>query len=344
VLLLYLTNYVHVVTMGMFYRSTKPLLAPVLMATAFYLLALIGEHARAGDRSAGGKRAPWVVFVLFCAMSLLDRQGFFYAVVGLAILLGHAAIARGRRDVALAGAAAVMAMILYNLVLAPLIVLRVNAYTPSFQYQQVPLNGLLTDPAYWWRAGELALQAVSVLAGSLPYWLWAGVAVASLILALRGGRGRTFALTCGFVVLAQVVMFAAMIARHPPVYEWEDHRLWYYPLPFQALLATIMVVLLSRILATGGMTRTLAVNVLLAAAVASNVSHWDDYRAVQLRSRWFPTVYHQTSALKDSLKEGRPRLFLNPEYAGFYDFCLTLSPALRSRAAGPRVADSAGQD
>jgi hypothetical protein len=34
-----------------------------------------------------------------------------------------------------------------------------------------------------------------------------------------------------------VLMFSLMIARHPPVYEWRHHRLWYYPLTFQITLA-----------------------------------------------------------------------------------------------------------
>jgi hypothetical protein len=35
VLLLYLTNHVYVVTTAVYYRSAKPLLAPVLLATLF---------------------------------------------------------------------------------------------------------------------------------------------------------------------------------------------------------------------------------------------------------------------------------------------------------------------
>src|SRR5262249_26132857 len=76
-LLMYLTNYVHVVTMGMLYRSAKPMLSPVVMGTAFYLAALVQNSSR--ETLAGSPRidrASVVVFVLFCIMSLLDRQGF----------------------------------------------------------------------------------------------------------------------------------------------------------------------------------------------------------------------------------------------------------------------------
>ena len=54
-------------------------------------------------------RAPLVVFGLLCFMSLLDRQGYFYALVALAVLACHAALAGGRRDVVLAATAAVVA-------------------------------------------------------------------------------------------------------------------------------------------------------------------------------------------------------------------------------------------
>jgi hypothetical protein len=73
--------------------------------------------------------------------------------------------------------------------------------------------------------------------------------------------------------------------------------------------------------------------VLLAAMVVSNVLHWEGYRRAQLKSRWFPVVYAQTTALKESLADGRPRPSLSPEYIALYEVCLRLSPALRERAA-----------
>ena len=79
-----------------------------------------------------------------------------------------------------------------------------------------------------------------------------------------------------------------------------------------------------------GVVRVLVV---LAAITVSNVLHWDDYRRAQLRSRWFPVVYAQTTALKESLADGRPRPSLSPEYLALYEVCLRLSPALRERAA-----------
>ena len=83
-LLVYMSNYIHLVTMGVFYRSTKPLLAPVLMGTAFYLAALFNSGAR--------RWTPFAIFGLFCLMSLLDRQGYFYALVGTGLVIDRKSV------------------------------------------------------------------------------------------------------------------------------------------------------------------------------------------------------------------------------------------------------------
>ena len=43
-LLVFLSNYVHLVTMGMLYRSAKPLLVPVLMGAVYYVLAILRDR------------------------------------------------------------------------------------------------------------------------------------------------------------------------------------------------------------------------------------------------------------------------------------------------------------
>lgn len=339
VLLLYLSNYVHIVTMGMFYRSTKPLLAPVLMGTTFYLLSLVGVNAETAAPAREGKWAPLIVFALFCGMSLLDRQGFFYALVGAAVLVSNTALAGGRRDLSVAAAAAVGVMSLYNVVLAPLIVAFVNGYTPSFEYQRLPLTNLWTDPGHFARAGELLTEASALLMGGVPNWMCVGVLSLMLVWAFREAKESArsswtkpkIILVSVLVALAQVLMFAAMIARHPPIYDQYDHRVWYYPLPFQALLVTVLIVLLSQIVAGWKTGRLAVVNLLLVAGLISNAAHWSDYSRLQRRSQWFSVVYTQTYLLKLSLKDGRPY----PEHEGYLDFCrfcLAVSPPFRARA------------
>jgi hypothetical protein len=133
------------------------------------------------------------------------------------------------------------------------------------------------------------------------------------------------------LALGEIVLVSLMIVRHPPVYDYYDHRIWYYPLPLQAMVLGLLIVLAKEMLTQTVRRSTVALVLLV--VVVSNVAHWDDYRRAQLRSRWFPVVHAQTSALKASLADGRARPSLSPEYGALYEVCLRLSPALRERAA-----------
>jgi hypothetical protein len=137
----------------------------------------------------------------------------------------------------------------------------------------------------------------------------------------------------GVLLIGQIALGSLMIVRHPPVYEYYDHRIWYYPLPLQAMILGIALVAFAKLGAGWGRRQSTVMLVLLAAMVVSNVLHWEGYRRAQLKSRWFPVVYAQTTALKESLADGRPRPSLSPEYIALYEVCLRLSPALRERAA-----------
>jgi hypothetical protein len=324
VLLVYLTNYVNVVTMGMHYRSTKVLLAPVLLATTLYVARLFDGPRR--------RWAPAAVFILFCIMSLLDRQGFFYAVLGLGVVIVLAVTGTSQWPVALAGAAAVGFMMFYNAVLGPFLVERINGYVPNAEYQQLPLGDLLVNPTIVLHAGELLLQAGAALFGGLPLWVFgSALALAGGWVVIRRRVSRTSMILAAMLALGEIVLVSLMIVRHPPVYDYYDHRIWYYPLPLQAMVLGLLIVLAKEMLTQTVRRSTVALVLLV--VVVSNVAHWDDYRRAQLRSRWFPVVHAQTSALKASLADGRARPSLSPEYGALYEVCLRLSPALRERAA-----------
>jgi hypothetical protein len=143
-LLAYVSGYVHLVTMGVFYRSAKPLLAPIIMASVFYLFGVLSPIHREKGPSL---RQPAVVFALFCVMGLLDRVGFFYAAVGTLALIAQACWTRGRRDLAAAGAAAVAALVLYDVWLAPRAIYALNGYWPDFSYQRIPLEPAPLSPS-----------------------------------------------------------------------------------------------------------------------------------------------------------------------------------------------------
>jgi hypothetical protein len=333
-LLLYLTNYVHMITMGTFYRSSKPLLVPVLLAATFYLAALF---ERPDPPSVPTRRRRWLqagaVFGLLSLMSLLDRQGFFYAVLGLVLIAGHSIRVRGRWDVVAAGAAAIACNALYNVEIGPAIVSAVNDYVPTRAYQEVPREPLMGGWRIYAQAAEVLMESVKVLLGSVPAVVGTlAFAVIAIAVVLQSRARVAAGIALAVLVASHVVLFALMIARLPAIYEWGDHRYFYYPLPAQAFMFAVMTILLGRLIAGWAGWRIAVLNILLAVAIVSNVAHWPAYRDRMRTSRWFPRIYEQTEFLKASFAAGRPHTRLIPQYREFYELCLTLSPGLRKQA------------
>jgi riboflavin transporter FmnP len=216
-----------------------------------------------------------------------------------------------------------------------MLVERINGYVPNAEYQRLPLGDLIANPIIVAHASLLLLQAGAAFFGGLPMPFFGAVAV--LVVAwsvLRSRRiSRTTAILAGMLLLGEIALASLMIVRHPPVYDYYDHRIWYYPLPLQAMVLGLLIAAISKLGVAWSGRQTVVALVLLVAIVVSNVVHWGEYRQAQLRSRWFPVVYAQTIALKESLADGRPRPSLSPEYGALYEVCLRLSPALRARAA-----------
>jgi hypothetical protein len=331
VLLVYVTNYVHLVTTGMLYRSSKPLLAPVLIAAVFYLFTILNERPEArGTASWRRRSAPLIVFALFSVMSLLDRQGFFYAVAGAIAISVHGVVVGGRRDVLVAGLVAVGAMVLYNLMLAPMLVRALNGYSPSFAYQKIPWS-LVADPDLLRRSLALVIQSLATLFGGAPPPVFA-VMFSVVVLWMLFTRRKLAALAILAVCAVQTLLLVLLIARHPPIYGYYDHRVWYYPLPFQALVVALLVVAIGRGAVASSSLRSTAVSVILVCISIANVTRWDNYLRSQMRSMWFPAVYTQNLALKESFRDGRARPALSPEYFAFFEFWRERAPALRDRA------------
>jgi hypothetical protein len=282
------------------------------------------------------RRAALKVFALFSLMSLLDRQGFFYAATGFAVLAGSALVNRSQWRLVAAGGAAVACMVVYDVWLGPLIVNAVNHYVPSLAYQSLPADQLTQSATPYARASELLAESATVLFGSFSMWI-AGLAIAALVTAAAwktgpGMRGRLLLVaTVAFLLATSVVMFALMVVRHPPIYEWIDHRYWYYPLPFQALLICLTVILLDRIMHRWTGWKPVLLNAAIAIAIAGNVAHWGMYRDRMLTSRWFSRIYPQTAILQSSIAEGRPDPRLIRQYREFFELCARLSPGLGSR-------------
>lgn len=321
-LLLYLSGFVVVLTSGVYYRSGKLLLAPALLALLFSVV----EAARSEEPERPGRVA--VLFALGILMSLLDRQGFFL-VVTAAGLTALGAVVTGRlRYTALALGAAVAVAVLYNGWLGPTLVHLANGYRPRFKYQDVWLGAPFRKPERFVQAGEIVVENVGLLLGSLPSWAWAAVGVAGLAWAVKSrpreaGAVRPGLLRTGFpyVLLAaasQILMFAYMIVRHRAIYEFPDHRVWYYPLVLQVVLLFGLLLGLESLILRLRRRRVAVVEIALLAMVVSNVAHWPAHREA-LRP-WFPHVREQSTLLKQSLRESAPHPSLAADQREFFRF------------------------
>ena len=326
VLLLYLSGFTFLVTVGLYYRSGKAWAVPVLLALMFTLVHAARDAVR-------GRRAFPVVLGLALVAGLLDRQGFFFVLVALLVMGLWSLRQRAARPVAAALALAAALAEVYNRWLAPAIVLRVNGYAPRFKYQDISPWAPVRKPVRLREAIEVMSDSASLVLGSLPVWscaLLAGLAVAWwAVRGRREARALLPGLTVGAVALAQVYMFALMIARHRPVYEFHDHRVWYYPLLFQVLIVCGLVLAVEAVTPQLSRAGLWTVRGALLALVVSNVWHWPRQRAGM--EPWFPHVHEQSVLLKRSFREGRPHPGLQADERGFFD-----AIAARHPPDGPR--------
>lgn len=327
--LLFLTNYVHIVTMGMFYRATKPVVATLLLAMVFYVAARLAELSddRAGVTDRRRLTGSLVLFALLLPMGLLDRQGHFYVLTAAAILGAWTLVNRRVWMMAAAGVAAAALVTAYDWWIGPYLVHAINGYTPSLDYQQIPRERWL-DVTPFLKAVTMLGENSTILLGSRSMLLAGAVGAATLVLGVRraaSARWRLAALAIVAGVFAsQIAMFGFMIARHPMVYDWVDHRYWYYPLPYQAVLFAGLCLLLARASTAWSSARRAVAAAVILLLIAGNISQWTEYRTVMMNSRWFYRVYPQTTILRESLEknDADPRLIV--QYYGFYEFCQKL--------------------
>jgi hypothetical protein len=351
VLLLLLSNYVFLTTMGLFYRATKPLLVPALLALLFLVCERLRPAPGAHPRPRRDLLAAFGLGVLACG---LDRQGFFYLALIAVFLAVHWAVRRTGGPLALGAVAAALWGLAYNHVFGPWLVHAVNGYWPRFQYQRMPLRKLL-DPSFYGMAAELLPQYAATLFGGFPVGVFVSTAVLALavfLLRLRATAGgpregppsRAWVagvLLAALFLASQVFMFAAMIMRYPQVYDWADHRLWYYPWPFQAILAFGALAGLDAVHRRLGPRALGAAQIGLVALIVANVAHWPRHREVSLHSDWFPKIHDQTARLRASLAGGAADAGLHGAYREFLHFAWDLSPALAGRI-GAHVREGAG--
>jgi hypothetical protein len=327
---LLLSNFVFLMTMGTLYRATKPLVAPLVLGL---LLLALAEH-RAPRLSA--RAAVLAAFATTVAMSGLDRQGLFYVLVAMAVL--SITWLRGRRGgPLLAGmAAGVAAWYLYFRFVGPWLIQRLEGYWPSDRFQRLrPERLVALEP--WREAVSILADWTTIVLGGLPI---AAVAGAAALLALGWAwkeRGSPRRLALGAVLAAsgivlQLAMVAIMVEHHPPV-AWVSHRLWYYPLPYQAVLVFGLMWLLDGISARNAMgALPLAVPVALAGLVVLNVARWPEKRQEIATDAPFADQLRRSSLLVRSLEQGHAEPLLDGDHRRLYFDILDAFPRFGRRA------------
>jgi hypothetical protein len=334
-LLLFLSSWVPFVTSAVYYRSAKPALAPLLLAGAFGLLAERTRAARGKPprSTRGAAAAALAAFALGLAMALLDRQGFLLLALGFTVAALDWLRGRARPAVALGLLAATLAAVAYDFALGPWLIQRLNGYRPSLAYQDLGL--LAITPSHVGKAFGFLAEQVRVFFGGAPLSL---LALLGLVLAGSFGAGDARArvrgalevlrraaraadpATTGLVAFGLLAMFAVMINRHPYVYDWVDHRLWYYGVPLDVLLLFGSVVALDRGAAALGPRRLRAVEAVLLAMVVVNVASWGRNEQRMLEGPWFPKVHRQSDYLKQSFATGTPHPRLGREHRRLFDW------------------------
>src|SRR5688572_9523711 len=180
-LLPFLTCFVFVSTMGVFYRSGKPLLAPALLALMFHILHTAKSRAAGSDSAKpepAVSRQSVAACGLFLIAALLDRQGFFYVLIAFSVLLVHFLVTRKLKDMLIASGVAAILGHLYNFYLGPAIVWAVNNYKVDFSYQRIPAEELARLPVHSFNGSKLLTANVAAMLGG--YYV-VGYVVLSLI-------------------------------------------------------------------------------------------------------------------------------------------------------------------
>ena len=328
-LLCFVTSFVFVSTMGLHYRSAKPVLAAVCIAWVFGFLRLARLRSLPGTER-DERRLTWLLLVLALIAGLLDRQGAFLVATGAVVLLVCTRGARTFRDLVVGMFIAVIVLQLYNFWLGPALIFRANGYWPDFSYQQIPIHELSLVHQHVLRATALIAANLLLMFGGNWWTIAFGIAVASAVLirnrvppiAVRRWCANADSLcTCIALVLAsQVLLFTVMIARHGYIYRWLDHRFWYYPLPLCALALCGLLVVMNRVAKPWNGRAKAFTALVLAGLAASNVVSLNKRRDVMAEGRWFGPVYYQCELLKQSLRSGSAVPELNPAYKSLFDF------------------------
>ncbi len=298
-LLVLVSNVVFFFSNAVYYRSAKILLAAALVTFALELACVLrtAPAARTGSLMAAG-----------LVMSLLDRQGFFFLLCALCIVLPPWLCDRARLNRLLACiVATVLLATLYNLILGPVLIRTISGYWPSFEYQRIPLWTALTAPEIHWRAVQILSEQARLFLGSGGWPVSILLISAGAVYRLRRRRSSSdgVALLClGLVAALLHLLVALMVFRHPPVFDIPDHHYWYYFLTLQVVFFLLLVFYLEWLELPDVRWIRIATVSLLVALAANNVRQYDTVRELVIRSSWFGESYRQTRLIVEALETG----------------------------------------
>lgn len=330
----FVTSFVFVSTMGLYYRSAKPVLAVVTAAATFLLLG------RPWRRDPAGARAEAVLLCALAAVAgLLDRQGVYLVGVAMVMLALHWRWTGEGRNLLVATVSAFVGLQVYNAAIAPVLVHTLNGYWPTFEYQAIPMAEWMRLPGHAARAVALfAMNAagatggpiigVVTVAGAAGVLVWrtvplvrlAGWRIRELDARLREDRAARIVACIVIGLGLQVVMFALMITRHPDIYSAVDHRHWYYPLPTLGLGLAGAMLLAGHQWPRLTPVRRVAARALLVLVIAGNGLSLGHYRRVMEGGPWFASIARQCEALKTSLRRGTAADALDDDFRAFFTF------------------------
>ena len=286
------------------YRSSKMLLCVALLAFLFRLTNLL-EPGRPSVTVRNGIG----LFGLGVVMAWCDRQGYALLLATATVMCAlwvrqrwlpqpHGRVVRQYGAMAISTSAATAWAILYNNVLAPQAILRLNGYWPDLSYESIPFerfNEAVVRSTLLMFRDEVSYffgNAPFIVVGALALAVWTAVRLHFRVrparLGIWGWITGTGVMVSTAILGSIVVLIAVMGMRHPPVFKIADHALWYYTLSMQALLLFSASLALSQLrFADDGRLRRY-VWLALVLMIAGNVAHYPAQRRLLAASGdWF---------------------------------------------------------
>ena len=286
------------------YRSSKMLLCVALLAFLFRMTGLLDPA-----RPVVTVRNGLGLFGLGVLMAWCDRQGYALLLATTTVMCAlwvrqrwlpqpPRRVVRAYGAVAISTSAATAWAVLYNNVLAPQTILRLNGYWPDLSYEEIPFerfNGTLARNALLMFRDE-----VSYFFGNAPFIVVCGLALVvwtAVRLNRRVHPGRlgvwgwitgTGVMLSTAIVGASVVLIVVMGMRHPPVFRIPDHAFWYYTLSIHALLLFSTSLAISQWRGEDDGRRRRYGWLVLLLMIGSNVVHYPAQRRLMAASgEWF---------------------------------------------------------